>query len=291
MTTPSTEQPPPEQEQAYPGRTAEMDPHPRDEMRDYEGRGLLDGLRALVTGGDSGIGRAVAVAFAKEGADVAIAYLSEQEDEDAARTAELVGQAGRRCVTIRGDLAEEGNCDRAVELAVTELGGLDLLVNNVATQEPVDDLTKLSTEQWDRTFRVNIYSYFWTTRAALRHLPDGGVIINTASTAGLRPRPGLTWYNGSKGAAVTLTKSMAGELGPKKIRVCAICPVIGETGMLERFMGMPDTPENRARFLATIPLGRFSKPDDVANAALFLASPESSMITGVALEVDGGRCV
>ena len=154
-------------------------------MRDYEGRGLLDGLRALVTGSDSGIGRAVAVAFAKEGADVAIAYLSEQEDEDAARTAELVGQAGRRCVTIRGDLSEEGNCDRAVERAVAELGGLDLLVNNVATQEPVDDLTKLSTEQWDRTFRVNIYSYFWTTRAALRHLPDGGVIINTASINGL----------------------------------------------------------------------------------------------------------
>ena len=199
MTTPSAEQPPPEQEQAYPGRTAEMNPHPRDEMRDYEGRGLLDGLRALVTGGDSGIGRAVAVAFAKEGADVAIAYLSEQEDEDAARTAELVGRAGRRCVTIRGDLAEEGNCDRAVERAVTELGGLDVLVNNVATQEPVDDLTKLSTEQWDRTFRVNIYSYFWTTRAALRHLPDGGVIINTASINGLRGNKSLIDYAATKG--------------------------------------------------------------------------------------------
>ena len=167
MSTPSTQQPPPEQAQPYPGRTAEMDPKPHDEMRDYEGRGLLAGTRALITGGDSGIGRAVAVAFAKEGADVAIAYLSEQEDEDAAHTAELVGQAGRRCVTIRGDLAEEANCKRAVDQTAAELGGLELLVNNVATQEPVDDIAKLTTEQWDRTFKVNIYSYFWTTKAAL----------------------------------------------------------------------------------------------------------------------------
>src|SRR6266536_4948350 len=154
MTMPSSEHPPPEQEQGYPGRTGEMDPEPHDEMRHYEGRGLLAGQRALITGGDSGIGRAVAVAFAKEGADVSVTYLSEQEDEDAAHTAELVQQAGRRCLTIRGDLAEEGNCDRAVEQTVAELGGLDLLVNNVATQQPVDDLGKLSTEQWDRTFKV-----------------------------------------------------------------------------------------------------------------------------------------
>jgi NAD(P)-dependent dehydrogenase (short-subunit alcohol dehydrogenase family) len=153
MTAPSTEQPPPGQEQAYPGRTAEMDPRPRDEIRDYEGRGLLAGARALITGGDSGIGRAVAVAFAKEGADAAIAYLSEIEDEDAARTAELAEAAGRRCVTIRGDLAIEDNSQRAVEQTVTELGGLDVLVNNVAPQEPVDDLAELSAGQWERTFR------------------------------------------------------------------------------------------------------------------------------------------
>src|SRR5947209_7507904 len=200
MDMPSAEHPPPGQEQEYPGRTAEMDPRPRDEMRDYEGRGLLAGARALITGGDSGIGRAVAVAFAKEGADVSITYLSEQEDDDARHTAELVGQVGRRCVTIRGDMAEEANCDRAVEQTVAELGGLSLLVNNVATQEPVDDLSKLSTEQWDRTFRVNIYSYFWTTRAALRHLPDGGVIIHTASINGLRGNKSLIDYAATKGA-------------------------------------------------------------------------------------------
>jgi len=148
-------------------------------MSDYEGRGLLAGRRALITGGDSGIGRAVAAAFAKEGADVAIAYLSEQEDDDAAHTAELVGRAGRQCVVFRGDLAQEANCHRAVDRTVAELGGMDVLVNNVATQQPVQDLAELSTEQWARTFRVNIFSYFWTTKAALRHLPDGGAIINS----------------------------------------------------------------------------------------------------------------
>jgi NAD(P)-dependent dehydrogenase (short-subunit alcohol dehydrogenase family) len=224
MTMPSAEHPPPEQEQAHPGRTGEMDPRPRDEMRDYEGRGLLAGQRALITGGDSGIGRAVAVAFAKEGADVAIAYLSGQEDEDAARTAELAGQAGRRCLTIRGDLAEEGNCERAVERTVAELGGLDLLVNNVATQQPVDDFGKLSTEQWDRTFRVNVYSYFWTTRAALRHMPDGGAIINTASINGLRGNKSLIDYAATKGAVLALTYSLAQALQDRGIRVKAWRP-------------------------------------------------------------------
>jgi 3-oxoacyl-[acyl-carrier protein] reductase len=148
-------------------------------------------------------------------------------------------------------------------------------------------------EEFDRVYAVNVKALYLSALAAVPELEKrgGGVIITTASTGGLRPRPGLTWYNGSKGAAITLTKAMAGELAAKKIRVCAICPVIGETGLTEQFMGVPDTPENRARFLATIPLGRFSTPADVANAALFLASPESSMITGVALEVDGGRCV
>ena len=166
MTTPPAGQPPPEQEQEYPGRTAEMNPAPRDEMRDYEGRGLLTGTHALITGGDSGIGRAVAVAFAKEGADVAIAYLSETEDEDAARTAELVRAAGQRCVTIRGDLAIEDNCQRAVEQTVTELGGLDVLVNNVATQEPVDDLGEPAGDCPATTPER------YSRPSAVRHFPD-----------------------------------------------------------------------------------------------------------------------
>jgi NAD(P)-dependent dehydrogenase (short-subunit alcohol dehydrogenase family) len=224
MTTPPAGQPPPEQEQEYPGRTAEMDPAPRDEMRDYEGRGLLTGTRALITGGDSGIGRAVAVAFAKEGADVAIAYLSETEDEDAARTAGLVRAAGQRCAMIRGDLAIEDNCQRAVEQAVTELGGLDVLVNNVATQEPVDDLGELSTSQWERTFRVNVHSYLWTTRAALKHLPDGGVIINTSSINGLRGNKTLIDYAATKGAILAFTYSLAQALQDRGIRVNSVAP-------------------------------------------------------------------
>ncbi len=215
---------PPEQEQEYPGRTGEMTPEPHDEMRGYEGRGLLAGQRGLVTGGDSGIGRAVAVAFAKEGADVAIAYLSQAEEEDAAHTAELVAAAGRRCVTIRGDLAGEANCQNAVERTVAELGGLDILVNNVATQEPVEDVTELSTKQWDRTFKVNIYSYFWTIRSALKHLPDGGVIINTASINGLRGNKSLIDYSATKGAVLALTYSLAQALQDRGIRVNSVAP-------------------------------------------------------------------
>jgi NAD(P)-dependent dehydrogenase (short-subunit alcohol dehydrogenase family) len=188
QSAPSADNPPPaqQQQQQYPGTAGEMSPQPADEMREYTGRGLLDGRRALITGGDSGIGRAVAVAFAKEGADVAIAYLSEQEDGDAQHNAELVQEAGRRCVLIRGDLAVEDNCRQAVHRTAEELGGLDILVNNIATQTPVDDLGKLSSEHWERTFRVNVFSYFWTTKAALDHLPDGGCVINTASINGLR---------------------------------------------------------------------------------------------------------
>jgi 3-oxoacyl-[acyl-carrier protein] reductase len=151
----------------------------------------------------------------------------------------------------------------------------------------------VSEEDFDRIYAVNVKSIYFTTLAAVPQMEKrgGGSIINTASTAGVRPRPGLTWYNGSKGAVITLTKSMAAELAPLNIRVNAINPVIGETGLLEQFMGMPDTPENRARFLSGIPLGRFSTPRDIANVALFLADPDSAFLTGVAIEADGGRCI
>jgi 3-oxoacyl-[acyl-carrier protein] reductase len=206
---------------------------------------------------------------------------------------EVAKGIGKQAHHVAVDVANKKEVDAMVAEAVTTFGGLDIMVNNAGYTHKNQPMLDVTEEEFDRIFDVNVKSIYLAAQACVPEMEKrgGGVIINTASTAGLRPRPGLTWYNGSKGAAVTLTKSMAGELGPKKIRVCAICPVIGETGMLERFMGMPDTPENRTRFLATIPLGRFSKPDDVANAALFLASPESSMITGVALEVDGGRCV
>ena len=165
--------------------------------------------------------------------------------------------------------------------------------NNAGYTHKNQSLLTVSEEEFDRIYAVNVKAIYLATLAAVPAMEKrgGGVIINTASTAGIRPRPGLTWYNGSKGAAITLTRSMAAELAPKRIRVNCINPVIGETGMLERFMGVPDTPANRAKFLATIPLGRMSRQSDIANAALFLAEPSSEFITGVALEVDGGRCV
>jgi NAD(P)-dependent dehydrogenase (short-subunit alcohol dehydrogenase family) len=273
-------------EMQYPGRTGEMDPRPRDEMRDYEGRGLLADLRALVTGGDSGIGRAVAVAFAKEGADVAIVYLSELEDEDAAHTAELVRRAGRRCVTIRGDLAEEANCQRAVERTVAELGGLDLLVNNVATQEPVKDLAELSTAQWDRTFRVNIYSYFWTTREALRHMAEGGAIINTASINGLRGNKSLIDYSATKGAVLAFTYSMAQALQDRGIRVNCVAPGPVWTPLIPSTLG----PEKASKFGQQVPMGRAAHPDEIAPSYVFFASGRlSSYYSGEVLAPIGGE--
>ncbi len=286
MTTPSTQQPPPGQEQPYPGRTAEMDPRPRDEMRDYEGRGLLTGIRALITGGDSGIGRAVAVAFAKEGADVAIAYLSEQEDQDAARTVDLVGQAGQRCVTIRGDLAGEGNCQRAVEATVAELGGLDVLVNNVATQHPVQDLAELSTEQWERTFRVNVSSYFWTTRAALKYLPDGGSIINTSSINGLRGNKSLIDYAATKGAILAFTYSLAQALQDRGIRVNSVAPGPVWTPLIPATFAA----ERVSSFGGQVPMGRAAHPDEIAPSYVFFAAGRlSSYYSGEVLAPVGGE--
>ena len=198
----------------YPGHTAAMSDQPADEMRDYVGRGLLSGRRALITGGDSGIGRAVAAAFAKEGADVAIAYLTEHDD--AAYTVGLIEQEGRRAVSLSGDLAEPGHCRTVVADAAEALGGLDLLVNNVAFQNPVDDFAELSDEQWRRTFAVNVDSFFHVTKAALAHLPRGASIVNTASINGLRGNKTLIDYSATKGAVIALTYSLAQSLQERR---------------------------------------------------------------------------
>jgi NAD(P)-dependent dehydrogenase (short-subunit alcohol dehydrogenase family) len=286
MSRPSQEHPPPKQAQEYPGRTSEMDPHPRDEMRDYDGRGLLAGKRALVTGGDSGIGRAVAVAFAKEGADVAIAYLSEQEDEDARHTASLVEKAGHRCVTIRGDLAEEANCQRAVDQSVHDLGGLDILVNNAATQKPVQDFLELTTSQWERTFRVNIFSYFWTTKAAVPHLPDGGAIINTSSINGLRGNKTLIDYSATKGAILAFTYSMAQALQDRGIRVNAVAPGPVWTPLIPATFDE----EKVSDFGAQVPMGRAAQPDEIAPSYVFFAAGRmSSYYSGEVLAPVGGE--
>jgi 3-oxoacyl-[acyl-carrier protein] reductase len=199
----------------------------------------------------------------------------------------------RRAIATTTDVTKRADVDAMVAAAVEAFGGVDILVNNAGVTHKNQSLMTVTEDEFDRIYAVNVKSIYLTALAVvpLMEKRGGGSIINTASTAGLRPRPGLTWYNGSKGAAITLTKSMAVELAPKKIRVNAINPVIGETGMLEQFMGVADTPENRAKFIAGIPLGRMSTPRDIANAALFLADPASAFVTGVAIEVDGGRCI
>jgi NAD(P)-dependent dehydrogenase (short-subunit alcohol dehydrogenase family) len=251
----------PPQRQRYPGTTEEMSPEPRDEMRDYVGRGLLEGRKALVTGGDSGIGRAVAVAFAKEGADVAITYLSQDEEgKDAEHTADLVREAGRRCLLLPGDLAVEEHCTHVVEQTVSRLGGLDVVVNNVATQRPVQDLAELSTAQWDRTFKVNVYSYFWVTRAALPHLPDGAAIINTSSINGLRGNKSLIDYSATKGAVIALTYSLAQHLVDRQIRVNCVAPGPVWTPLIPATFSAEKVDE----FGKQAPMKRAAHPDEIA---------------------------
>lgn len=247
----------------------------------------LNGKIAIVTGAASGFGRGIAELFAEQGAKVVIADLN---GEGAAQVASAIG---RQAAPVEVDVTRKASVEAMVRDATSRFGGLDILVNNAGYTHKNQSLMTVSEEDFDRIYAVNVKSIYFTTLAAVpqMHKRGGGSIINTASTAGVRPRPGLTWYNGSKGAVITLTKSMAAELAPLNIRVNAINPVIGETGLLEQFMGMPDTPENRARFLAGIPLGRFSTPRDIANVALFLADPDSAFLTGVAIEADGGRCI
>ncbi|MEO1105447.1 MAG: SDR family oxidoreductase [Pseudomonadota bacterium] len=202
-------------------------------------------------------------------------------------------KAGAGDIRLEGDLTDPAYCDALPGQAAQHLDGLDIVVNNAGWSHPNQPLLEVDEAAFDKVFAINVKSIYHFTHAFVPHWRSigRGVMINIGSTAGLRPRPGLTWYNGSKGAVNILTKSLAVELAPSNIRVCGIAPVMGETALLETFMGMPDTPENRKKFIATIPLGRLSQPLDIANAALYLASDEANFVTGVNLEVDGGRCV
>lgn len=253
-------------------------------MGDYTGRGLLADRRALITGGDSGIGRAVAVAFAKEGANVSVAYLDEHAD--AAHTAELVAAAGRRCLTLAGDLADPGHCRDVVERTAGELGGLDLVVNNAAFQRPVPSLEDLSDEQWRHTFAVNVHSFFWTAKAALTHLDRGSSIINTASVNGLRGNRSMIDYAATKGAVLAFTYSLAQSLVDRGIRVNCVAPgpvwtpLIPATFPAERVAG----------FGEQAPMGRAAQPDEIAPSYVFLASEQmSSYYTGEVLAPLGGE--
>lgn len=246
---------------------------------------------AIVTGAASGFGEGIAKRYAEEGAKVVIADIN---DKDGARVVEEIRAAGGAAEFCHTDVSRNAQIKAAVECATGRFGGLDIMVNNAGWAYSNRSSLEVSEDEFDKLFAVNVKSIYLATLHAVpvfRAQGRGGVMINIASTAAVRPRPNLTWYNATKGAAVNITKSLSLELAPDKIRVCAINPVIGETGLMETFMGMPDTPENRKKFLATIPLGRFSTPLDIANAALFLASDEAAFLTGVCLEVDGGRCV
>jgi NAD(P)-dependent dehydrogenase (short-subunit alcohol dehydrogenase family) len=278
-----TEQPP-AQTQTYPGSTGNMDPEPRDEMTGYVGRDLLAGRRALITGGDSGIGRAVAVAFAEEGADIALSYLD--EDDDANHTRKLVEQRGRRCVLLPGDVADRDHCKRMVDQAAEELGGLDLLVNNAATQEPVTELEDLSDEQWERTLTVNLHSVFWITKQALRHLGEGSAIINTGSVNGLRGNKSLIDYSAAKGGLHTLTYSLAQVLLPRGIRVNCVAPGPVWTPLIPATMPQ----EQVDSFGAQAPIGRVADPDEIAPSFVFFASDRlSSYYSGEVLAPIGGE--
>ena len=245
---------------------------------------------ALVTGAASGFGEGIAKRFAAEGAALMIADIN---DQGGRRVEGEIAATGARAHYVHADVAKGGDVQAMVDAALATFGRLDILVNNAGWAYSNRSSLEVSEADFDKLFAINVKSLFHATRAAVPAMrrQGGGVMINIASTAAVRPRPNLTWYNATKGAAVTITKSLAVELAPDKIRVNAINPVIGETGLLETFMGAPDTPENRKRFLATIPLGRFSTPRDVASATLFLASDESEFLTGVCLDVDGGRTV
>jgi 3-oxoacyl-[acyl-carrier protein] reductase len=244
---------------------------------------------AIVTGAGSGFGRGIAKRFAAEGARVVVNDLSAENGEN---TVQDIVEAGGHARFCGGDVSKDADVKRLVEFALSAFGGLHVVVNNAGTTHKNQPMLDVTEEHFDRIYQVNVKSLFLTARHAVPYFRSkkNGVFITIASTAGVRPRPGLTWYNGSKGAAIVTSRSMAAELAPDNIRVNVINPVAGETGMLADFMGQ-DTPARRAQFIASIPLGRLSQPSDIATAAVFFASDEAAFITGACLEVDGGRCV
>ena len=250
----------------------------------------LQGKVAIVTGAGSGFGRGIAETFAREGARVIVADINEAT---AGETVAQIQAAGGEAAAVRVDVASAASMDHLLEQTLARFSALHIVVNNAGATHRNRPMLEVSEAEFDRIYAINVKSIFLSAQTFVPHFrrQGGGAFVNIASTAAIRPRPGLTWYNGTKGAVVTTSKSMAAELGPDKIRVNCVNPVIGATGLLSEFMGQPDTPENRAKFVAGIPLGRFSTPEDVANACLYLASDEASFITGVCVEVDGGRCV
>jgi NAD(P)-dependent dehydrogenase (short-subunit alcohol dehydrogenase family) len=275
----------PRQEQPWPGLAARMQPRPDHGETSYRGSGKLAGRRALITGGDSGIGRAAAIAYAREGADVAINYLP-AEEEDAREVVQLIREAGRKAVAIPGDIREEAFCNRLVEGAVRELGGLDILVNNAARQSAQRSITDITTELFDDTMKTNLYAMFWITKAAMPHLPPGAAIINTASVVAYDPPAMLLDYSMTKSAIIAFTRALAKQAAERGIRVNAVAPGPFWTP-LQPSGGQP--PEALPQFGAESPLGRPGQPVELAPTYVLLASAEASYTTGDVQGATGGR--
>ncbi|MET7835653.1 SDR family oxidoreductase [Micromonospora sediminicola] len=276
----------PAQQQSAPGSTREMGPKPDHGEESYRGTDRLSGKRAVITGGDSGIGRAVAIAFAREGADVLVSYLGEEEEADARETVALIEQAGRRGVAVRTDLREEANCRELVERAVADLGGIDILVNNAAYQMSQDNgLLDISTEQFDRVFKTNVYAMFWLCKLAVPHMKEGSTIINTSSIQAFDPSPELLDYATTKAAIANFSKALALNLAERGIRVNAVAPGPIWTPLIPATMPT----EKVKQFGTDVPLGRPGQPAELAPAYVFFASQESSYVTGEILGVTGGK--
>lgn len=276
---------PAQEQEQQPGRESQMHPKPKVQDSAHRGSGKLQGKIALITGGDSGIGRAAAIAFAREGADIAIVYLNEHKDAREAK--DLVEKEGRKCLLIAGDVGDERFCKEAVERTVAEFGRLDIVVNNAAEQHPRKSIEEISAEQLERTFRTNIFAMFYMTKAALRHLKEGSAIVNTTSVTAYRGSPGLLDYSATKGAIVAFTRSLSGNLVDKKIRVNAVAPGPIWTPLI------PSTfdEEKVKTFGSDVPMKRPGQPEEVASCFVFLASDDSSYMTGQTLHPNGGEII
>ena len=276
----------PSQQQTPPGNEQEMGPKPDHGEESYRGSDRLSGKRAIITGGDSGIGRAVAIAFAREGADVLVTYLADEEEKDARETVALIEQAGRTGVAVRCDLREEDNCRALVDQALRDLGGVDILVNNAAYQMSQDNgLLDITTEQFDRVFKTNVYAMFWLCKFAVPHMKEGSTIINTSSIQAFDPSPQLLDYATTKAAIANFTKALAQNLAERGIRVNAVAPGPIWTPLIPATM-----PEEKVKQFGTdTPLGRPGQPAELAPAYVYFASQESSYVTGEILGVTGGR--
>ncbi len=266
-----------------PGRTSDMTPRPDHGEESYKGSGKLEGLKAIITGGDSGIGRAVAIAYAREGADVLISYLD--EDEDATETARWIEKAGRKAVLVRGDIQSAEHCRQMVDTAARELGGIDILVNNAAHQATFDNITEIPDEEWELTFRVNIHAMFYLTKAAVPHMTNGGSIINTASINSDSPNPSLLAYATTKGAIQNFTAGLAQMLADKKIRANTVAPGPIWTPLIPSTM--PE--ESVKNFGKQVPMGRPGQPAELQTAYVMLADPLSSYVSGATIAVTGGK--